>query len=104
VTVVQTCALPISDYLFVSSMFVLQQWAFGSGKRGARLYGFPEKPQGKYQQKNDTFGRCVGIDVLNRELARPPRVYHPRAEIDGATNPPELQGAELDVTRGQQYV
>lgn len=54
------------DRLYILPLFKLQQWAFGKqGEKGA-IYGYPERPQSKRDQLNDTHGRCVPIrDVLN---------------------------------------
>lgn len=51
----------------------LKRWAFGSrnGTRRlspGRIYEFPEKPQSKREQLNDTWGRCVPISVIEREV------------------------------------
>lgn len=35
----------------------LKKWCFVD----SNIYKYPEKPQGKYSQKNDTWGRCVPI-------------------------------------------
>ncbi len=42
----------------------LRTWAFVN----RRIYAFPEKQQGKYAQRNDTWGRCVPIDVIKNEV------------------------------------
>jgi hypothetical protein len=44
-------------------VFRLKQWAFGSGEEGG-IYRFLEKRQGRYAQANDSWGRCVPVDVL----------------------------------------
>lgn len=46
----------------------LRAWAFHEG----RIYAFPERKQSKYAQLNDTWGRCVPIEVLARELPLEP--------------------------------
>jgi hypothetical protein len=53
-----------SDELFVIPFRKLQKWAFHQG----RIYSFAERQQSKYDQLNDTWGRCVPIAVLAREL------------------------------------
>jgi hypothetical protein len=45
----------------------LKQWAFGSGEEGG-IYRWPENRQGRYAQANDSWGRCVPVDVLEREV------------------------------------
>jgi hypothetical protein len=94
-----------TDHLFVCDMFSLQKWAFGTrgAKKEARIFSFPEKPQGKYSQLNDTWGRCVKIEVLQRELART-TTYYPRQMMEAPEPQIQFNGAEIDVSRGQQYV
>lgn len=64
------------DELYAIDFNRLREWAFHAG----RIYEFPEKIQGKYVQMNDTYGRCVPIAVLVRELglAAP---FNPRADF-----------------------
>ena len=47
----------------------LQDWAF----RKRRIYAFPEKKQTKTIQLNDTWGRCVAISIIQKEVGV--RVY-----------------------------
>lgn len=42
----------------------LRRWAFHEN----RIYDFPEKPQKKHDQLNDTWGRCVPTVVLESEV------------------------------------
>lgn len=42
----------------------LRTWAFTQ----RRIYDFQEKPQGKYAQMNDTWGRCVPIQTIGKEV------------------------------------
>ena len=42
----------------------LQDWAF----KRKRIYSFPEKVQKKTSQMNDTWGRCVPIDIIEKEV------------------------------------
>jgi hypothetical protein len=42
----------------------LKKWSFVQ----KRIYQFPEKKQNSYVQKNDTWGRCVPIMVLKKEV------------------------------------
>lgn len=52
----------------------LRRWAFG--RKGSevrslspgRIYDFPEKQQKKTCQLNDTWGRCVPIVVIEKEV------------------------------------
>jgi hypothetical protein len=50
--------------LYSISVPRLKAWAF----EGQRIYMFPEKRQGKYDQLNDTWGRCVPIDTIRYEV------------------------------------
>lgn len=50
-----------TDDLYVISLFRLQQWAFGSGDQGGKLWRYAQKRQGKYRQLNDTWGAIVPI-------------------------------------------
>jgi hypothetical protein len=43
---------------------LLRRWAFHEG----RIYEYEEKCQAKYSQRNDTWGRCVPIDVVREEV------------------------------------
>lgn len=43
---------------------LLRAWAFKKGK----IYLYPEKSQKKYEQLNDSWGRCVPISVVEREV------------------------------------
>jgi hypothetical protein len=56
-----------SDDLVVAPTFRLKRWAFGSGEDGG-VYGWPERRQRRYDQPNDTWGRVVPVDVLEREV------------------------------------
>lgn len=57
-----------TDRLYIFDFFRLKQWAFGRSGAAGRIYDFPEKGQGRYQQLNDTHGRIVPLDVLHREV------------------------------------
>lgn len=56
-----------TDDLVVVAMFRLKRWAFGSEDEGG-VYAWPEKRQGRYAQRNDSWGRCVPVDVIEREV------------------------------------
>lgn len=60
-----------NDELYCIDFLALRKWAFQDG----RIYRFPEKPQSKYTQMNDTWGRCVPIYVLEDEINM--RMIHP---------------------------
>lgn len=62
-----------TDWLYMIDMFQLRRWAFGTNGRDGRCYSFPEKGQGRYVQKNDTYGRIVPIKALFSEMDPPPR-------------------------------
>jgi len=51
----------------------LCKWAFGDATTGVkknpgRIYDFPERLQAAYLQRNDTWGRCVPIAVIETEV------------------------------------
>lgn len=55
----------VNERVMYSIQFArLRRWAF----HDLRIYDFPEKKQGKYIQKNDTWGRCVPIEVVGNEV------------------------------------
>jgi hypothetical protein len=56
------------DELLAIPMLRLKRWALGHEGEPARIYGFPEKRQGQRAQLNDTWGRCVPIAVIEREV------------------------------------
>ncbi len=56
-----------TDDLITVSMLRLKRWAFGSGPQGG-VYAWPEKQQFRYGQRNDTWGRCVPVEHLEREV------------------------------------
>ncbi len=60
-----------TDDLFFSNMFRLKQWAFtGVNEAGTagRIYNWEEKPAKRNGQLNDTWGRCVPITVIHKEV------------------------------------
>jgi hypothetical protein len=50
--------------LYQIDLHMLKKWAFQDGK----LFTHPLKKQSKYLQKNDTWGYCVPIETLQKEL------------------------------------
>lgn len=59
--------------LLTMSFGNLRHWAFVKPSRCVsgglgRLFDFEEKRQGKYVQMNDTWGRCVPIEVIREEV------------------------------------
>jgi hypothetical protein len=51
--------------LYILDLPKLRKWAFEDGN----IEDYPEKMQNKYDQLNDTWGRCVKIkDLINAEL------------------------------------
>lgn len=52
------------DELYAIPFERLRKWAF----HDLRIWSFPERKQAKYDQINDTWGRCVQIEVLAKEL------------------------------------
>jgi hypothetical protein len=70
-----------ADELYSMDFRRLWRWAFeqpsrviGSGL--GRLFDFPEKPQRKVEQLNQTWGRCVPIDTIADEVGYV--MYQPR--------------------------
>lgn len=53
----------------------LKQWAFGVGDGQGNIYKYPERKQSKYNQKNDTWGRCVPIAELQKALGDDIKYY-----------------------------
>jgi hypothetical protein len=51
--------------LFIMHFPKLKNWAF---QGQSRIHDFPLKPQREYVQLNDTWGRCVPIEVIRREV------------------------------------
>ena len=56
------------DALLVIPVFALKQWAFGTGDTPGHIYAWKEVRQGKYAQRNDTWGRLVNVDALARDI------------------------------------
>ena len=52
-----------TDDLVTVPLLRLKRWAFGSGTEGG-IYAWPEKRQGRFEQRNDTWGRCVPVGHL----------------------------------------
>jgi hypothetical protein len=70
------------DELYVIPFQKLRRWAFGFGAEDGHIYVFPERKQTKRTQLNDTWGRCVPIEILTAELGlRPP--FKPLTELGG---------------------
>jgi hypothetical protein len=66
-----------TDDLFIIDVFKLQQWAFGSGQTPGRIYQYREVKQGKFNQKNDTWGRLVPLQIIEKNVGF--RLIHPLA-------------------------
>lgn len=64
------------DALYILPLFRLKQWAFGTATEPAHIYDYPERPQGRYSQLNDTHGRLVPLTVL--KAAGLVKVFHPQ--------------------------
>jgi hypothetical protein len=60
-----------TDRLYVMNLPRLQCWAFSDGQ----LWRHPQKRQNKYAQLNDTWGACVPIKRIQREVGF--KVLHP---------------------------
>lgn len=77
------------DALFVMNLLDLKRWAFRVPSKHkseracrirveqlfGRIWDFPLRPQKKYDQKNDTWGRCVPLTVLGDELDIQPKRF-----------------------------
>jgi hypothetical protein len=59
-----------TDDLYAVSVFALKRWCFGYADKPAQIYQWEEVPQKKYSQMNDTHGRCVPIERLQRDLGK----------------------------------
>jgi hypothetical protein len=57
-----------SDDLFIIDLFKLKRWAFGCNEHQGKIWEYDEKLQGKSRQMNDTWGRCVPICVIRKEV------------------------------------
>jgi hypothetical protein len=65
-----------SDELYISKLPILKKWFhFGKGFKGINEFQyepgykrFSMKMQKKYQQKNDTWGICVPVGVIEKEV------------------------------------
>lgn len=64
-----------NDQLYIIPFQKLRRWAF----HDRRVFEFPERKQSKYDQLNDTWGRCVPIAVVTHELNLAPP-YAPEQE------------------------
>lgn len=76
-----TCQADYLFYYFVAErrLYILNfkkitKWAFGfvdeeSNAVDGQIYKYPEKPQKKYDQLNDTWGRCVPIEDLLKGIS-----------------------------------
>lgn len=58
-----------TDDLYVVNLFALKRWAFGHGDTYGRIWEYNERPQGKYRQANDTWGRIVPVADLRRDIS-----------------------------------
>jgi len=50
--------------LYCMRLDSVKRWAFTE----RNIYKFPERAQAKYDQKNDTWGRCVPIEIIRTEV------------------------------------
>ena len=68
--------------LYLINLEKLRIWAFTlpERQRTQNIYHFPEKPQSKYQQLNDTWGRCVPISVVGEYVGFRKYTYCPFSE------------------------
>jgi hypothetical protein len=75
------------DQLWVCNFQKLKGWAFQQGaKNFPNLFKHPEREQAEYEQMNDTWGRCVPISALVKDIGM--RLYRPSTgDEDNAWTP-----------------
>ena len=75
------------DDLYFIDFPALQHWAF----RENNIYAYQEKPQNKYKQMNDTWGRCVPHKIVRAAVAT--YLIHPATwrEPQGIHTPAQAQ-------------
>jgi hypothetical protein len=83
------------DRLLIIPFPRLRKWAFLTESHlvpdgNGRMYDFPCKPQCQYEQLNDTWGRCIPIEVIRREVGL--KELHP-LELLGATGDEQFTAA-----------
>jgi hypothetical protein len=76
--------------LYSFDFFKLRSWAFMDGN----INKYPEKPQGKYSQLNDTWGRCVPIIAIEKEVGLRKYNLAEQADDSRSDNPPSC-GASI---------
>ena len=72
-----------SDELYIIDMFSLKRWAFGHGDKPGSLLTerYKERPQSRYSQMNDTWGRLVPVsDIIKHVSCR--KVYAKQFSMD----------------------
>lgn len=57
-----------ADWLYVLDLFEVKRWAFGHGETPGHLHLYPQVPQRKRVQRNDTWGHLVPFATLKAEL------------------------------------
>lgn len=80
------------DEVYVMRLAELRAWAFETESSGRwRLCRWKERLQGKYEQRNDTWGFCVPIDAVLAGVKSAKRIY--LDEGSKATNSAVLESA-----------
>jgi len=58
----------LDKMLYSIPFYKLRQWAFGTQKTSGNIFKFQEKKQKKYNQLNDTWGWCVPIALILKQV------------------------------------
>jgi hypothetical protein len=87
--------------LYVINFRKLREWAFGAGGRAGRIYEYPEKPQNKYKQNNDTYGRCVPIRIIREQVGLRHFRRNPDAPSGFSDVEADGEGAVFPLFRGE---
>lgn len=66
----------LNDDLYIINFQSLKRWAFSD--KTPNIYTYPERPQNKYSQLNDTWGRCVPINIIREHVGL--KQFNPKSE------------------------
>jgi hypothetical protein len=78
-----------SSDLYIMRFDKLRRWSFGGNGTPGNIYAYEEKQQRKYNQMNDTCGRCVPIDIIRKSVGF---VYR---NLDDTANLSQISPASL---------
>jgi hypothetical protein len=87
--------------LYEVEMQKLRQWAFGCNQDPGLLYRFPEREQKRYDQMNDTWGRCVPIAELSKGVESFTGPIHLAVTHQTEDRPPKTRGDRVSQCRGK---